>query len=749
MIGSYVPRQCGIATFTRDLARALAEHVHRETLREEGSISIVALNDHNGDYAYGPEVLTEIAQHRREAYRNAAEVLNASKIEAVSLQHEYGLFGGQDGDYVFELLDRLRKPVVTTLHTILSEPTAGQRDVLQRICELSSGVVVMADRAVQMLRDIYGVPPERVWKIHHGVPDVPYGDTEPFKSRFDLSGRPTILTFGLLGPGKGIEVMLEALAQVVPDHPDLAYIVLGVTHPGEKRAAGESYRISLESLAVKLGIQRNVLFQNRYVSNSDLCEYLQAADIYVTPYRAKEQITSGTLAYALASGRAIISTPYWYAEELLAGERGVLVNFGDVAALARAVRDWLENVDRRNAIRKAAYDYGRQMIWAETAARYNEVFNTAVRTRSVERGESAGEGGVLLRMSLPESRMDHLIAMTDDTGLVQHAVFSVPDRTHGYSTDDNARALVVMAASWSVFGNESVLPHLKKYLSFLHYAKPAGGGRFRNFMSYDRRWFDHDGSDDCQGRVMWALGHLVSHSPSESVKLLATDLFRLGMTSIRTLMGPRPWALSVLGLYYFLREFPDDAEVRACGRKLAERLHDVFKSNHAEGWPWPENVVTYDNGRLPQALIMAGLMLDDSSMIESGVRTLEWLLEIQTGDDGVLSVIGNAGWYRKSGERARFDQQPLEPAALIGACKAAHRASGDAKWLVEMRRCFEWYLGRNDLGVTMVDFKTRGCFDGLRQDGVNHNEGAESVVSWLLALLTMHEMQTGDAPDAG
>lgn len=766
MIGSYVPRRCGIATFTHDLATAITQSRLGQAISDRNGLQIVAMTDREGEYAYGPEVTVEINQHRREDYRIAADILNTGRIDAVSLQHEYGLFGGECGEYLFELLDRLRKPLVTTLHSVLSEPIPKQHEVLERVCAGSSVVVVMASRARLLLNEVYGVPLDRIRLIPHGVPDVPFGDTEPYKERFGLAGRPVILTFGLLGPGKGIETMLDALAKVVPEHPDLAYVVLGVTHPSIRRESGELYRLSLERRAVELGIQKNVIFHNRYVSKEDLYEYLQAADIYVTPYRTKEQITSGTLAYALASGKAIISTPYWHAQELLVNGRGRLVGFGDADGFARNLSELLDNEDQRNTIRKAAYDFGRDMIWSHTAERYLKAFEHAQRNFADSARDVIAERKVLMRMSLPEPRLDHLFTMTDDTGMLQHALYATPDRRHGYCTDDNARALIVSAMAWSLFQDERVLPNLHVYLSFLHFAHIPETGRFRNFMSYDRRWLEDDGSDDCQGRAIWALGYLICHAPNESTRRLATDLFRSAVSGLETLRWPRSWALSILGLHYFLRRFADDTEIRDAKMNLAERLNDVFAQYESVEWPWFEEAVTYDNGRLPQALIIAGHQLERPKFVERGLGVLKWLTEVQTAREGHLSFIGNDEWMNRGGERARthnprspdpslrsgpasYDQQPLEPAAMIGACKAAYRASGEAKWLIEMRRCFEWYLGRNDLGLSMVDFKTCGCYDGLTASGVNGNQGAESLLSWLLSLLIMHEMQTGDAPAVG
>ncbi len=748
MVGSYVPRRCGIATFTNHLASAIASEACGVELSSGAGVQILAMTDREGEYQYGPEVALEIHQHRKDEYRNAAEIVNTSRVDAMSLQHEYGLFGGVCGDYLFELLDRVRKPIITTLHTVLIEPSPEQHSVMRRICQRSDAVMVMANRACMILKEVYNVPTEKIKMIHHGVPDVPLGDTEPFKERFGLAGRPVVLTFGLLSPGKGIETMLDALAKVVPDHPNLAYIVLGVTHPGVRRESGEQYRLSLERRTVELGIQDNVLFHNRYVSDEDLVEYLQAADYYATPYRAKEQITSGTLAYAVATGKAVISTPYWHAEELLANGRGILVDFGNIDGFASSLKHLLDHPDEKRKISEAAYNYGREMIWSRVAQQYAGVVTEAKKSYATTRIEEKPGRKVAMRLSLPEIRLDHFFQISDDTGMLQHALYATPDRRHGYTTDDNARALIVSNMAWSMFQDERVLPNLHIYLSFLHYAQTPGGGRFRNFMSYDRRWLENDGSDDCQGRVLWSLGYLISHAPNESTGRLATDLFRNATEMLGTLRWPRAWALSILGLHYYLRRFPDDDRVRNEMGQLADRLETAFVDHESQDWPWFEDCVTYDNGRLPQALIIAGTTLNRQDLTDRGLRVLRWLTDTQTSSEGHLSIIGNNQWLQRGKDMPMFDQQPLEPAALIGACKAAYRASGDPRWLDDMRRCFEWYLGRNDFKVSMVDFKTRGCYDGLGPHGVNENQGAESTLSWLLSLLIMHEIQTGNASEA-
>lgn len=749
LIGSYVPRRCGIATFTHHLASAIAERIYDQPLESTERVRIVAVNDQDDLYNYGPEVAFEIGQHRKYDYRNAADFLNDSKFDTISLQHEYGLFGGEAGVYLLELLERLKKPVVSTLHTVLAEPNDSQRDVLRRICDCSATLVVMAERARAILNDCYGIPKERIRLIHHGVPDVAFGSTETSKERFGLAGKPTILTFGLLSPNKGIEVMLDALAKIVPDHPEVVFTVLGATHPQVKRDSGESYRLSLESRALERGIQKNVIFHNRYVSEEDLCEYLAAADIYVTPYHNREQIVSGTLAYAVAAGTAVVSSPYWYAQEMLADGRGRLVEFGDVDGFADALRDLLENADKRERMQVAAYEFGRAMIWPRVAEQYHETLAEAYAEAAKEIKARARDEKLEFRMrlSLPEVRLSTLFAMTDNVGMLQHCVYATPDRRHGYSTDDNARAVIVAAMAWSHFQDERVLEPLQTYLAFLNHARPAGGGRFRNLMGYDRCWLETDWSDDCQGRVQWALGYLINHAPNKSMRLLAEDLFRLSLGNFEHIASPRAVAFAIVGLYYYLREVPDDRAARATLKTLAKRLETAFQEYETVDWPWCEDVVTYDNAHVPQALILAGLVLDEESLTQKGLRVLTWLLDIQTAEAGHLSVIGTDGWLRRGGGRARYDQQPLEAAALIEACKAAHRATGDKKWLIEMRRCFAWYMGQNDAGISLIEFKSHGCHDGLMRDGVNENFGAESCLSWLLSLLTMHEMQPGEAPD--
>ena len=739
-VGTYPPRQCGIGTFTHDLAQSIAQ-LQGETVGTGESVRVVALSNKGGAYNYGPEVQFEIrAQHRLD-YRRAADFLDLSNADVISLQHEFGIFGGEDGDYVMDLLTRLTRPVVTTIHTVLQEPTPGQLETLKAVCAQSTLVVVMAHKAIDLLVSVYNVPREKIMLIHHGAPDIPFLDPVYTKDHFQAEGRRVILTFGLLSPNKGIEVAIEAIASVVKEFPDLLYIVLGATHPEVKRLFGEEYRLSLERLVKSNSLEENVVFYDHFVSLEQLTRFLVAADIYITPYLAKEQITSGTLAYAMACGKAIISTPYWYAEELLADDRGRLVPFNDPSAIAVELRELLGDEAERDLLRKRAYEFGRQMVWREVASHYVEAFRRALHVR---RGPIIGlrtKQRTTKRPSLPEIKLEHLLLLTDDTGILQHAAFTTPDRRYGYTTDDNARALILTIMNWNLFKDEEILPLLQRYLAFLNYSVNEKTGRVRNFMDYDRHFVEEMGSEDSHARTVWALGTTVAYSPSNSIIGLAARTFQQLLPVCEDFTSPRAWAYVVLGSLAYLRRFGGDREAKRVHTMLAERILKCFVDNGSPDWPWGEDIVTYDNARLPQALITAGDALGNDEMRDYGLRALAWLLKIQTDPQGGhLSLIGNNGWLKRNGKRARFDQQPIDAAGLIDACYEAFRVTQNEDWLASIEQSFDWFLGRNDVHTTLVELATGGCRDGLHAGGVNQNQGAESTISWLIALHRVHQI---------
>lgn len=735
LLGDYLPRRCGIATFTTDLAEALA------SASEVTEIWTVAMNDRPEGYRYPPRVWFEINENRLGEYRLAADFLNMSKAGILCVQHEYGIFGGQDGKHLLELLRRVRIPIVTTLHTVLNEPTDSQRNIILQLTQLSDRFVVMADRAVEFLRDIYEVPTHKIAMIPHGIPDVPFVDPNFFKDQFGVEGKKVILTFGLLSPNKGIENMIDALPLIVKKHPDIVYIVLGQTHPGVMAIHGEDYRTGLVRRAEALGVTDNIIFYNKFVVLQELCEFLGAADVYVTPYHNEQQIVSGTLAYALGCGTATVSTPYWHAQEMLADGRGRIVPFRAPEALGNAVIDLFDNEVERHAMRKRAYNYTRSMRWINVADRYLELFRNVCKERHHDPKPIFANRQ--LRDNHPELgeiKLDHLLRLTDDVGIFQHARYTVPWRNHGYTTDDNARALIVAIKALDHVRVDAGLDALVNcYLSFLDHAFNDKTGRFRNFMGYDRHWLEETGSEDSHGRGIWALGVAVARCQVRGQKDLAMSLFHRALPAVEQLQSPRSWAYCLIGIHEYLRQFGGNSQVRRVRETLARRLYACFQNNANNDWPWPDDIVTYANARLPHALLLSGRWMFENEMIEKALWSLEWLIQIQLSEQGYFAPIGNSGWYPRDGAMARFDQQPLEASSMVDACVEAFHVTNDRKWVKHAFCCLNWFLGDNDLRTPLYDHTTSGCYDGLHSHGVNENQGAESSLAWLLALLTLYD----------
>ena len=736
-VGDHLPRKCGIATFTSDLLAAV------ENAHPQNQCFSVAVNDIKGGYEYPEVVRFEIEEQDLSSYVRAADFLNISNVDIVCLQHEFGIFGGPAGSHILAFLRELRMPVVTTLHTVLREPRTDQRRVMRELISLSTRVVVMAERGRQMLEEIYQAPAAKIDLIAHGIPDVGFVDPTYFKDQFGVEGRIVLLTFGLLSPNKGIECVLNALPEILRELPDVVYIVLGATHPNELRQHGEAYRLSLELLAKKNKIEKNVIFYNRFVEPETLKEFIGAADLYVTPYLNEAQITSGTLAYTFGAGKAVVSTPYWHAEELLAEDRGVLVPFGDSQAIASEVTGLLRDDTRRHAIRKNAYKLGRDMIWSNIAQLYMGSFEL-----------SRLEGAALSRKSLvtktldqrprelPELKLNHLSRMTDSTGVFQHAVFTVPNFSEGYCTDDNARAFV-LAVLLNELGEE---PEQARALAttsaaFLQHAFDTNAKRFHNHMSFDRRWLDAHGSEDCQGRALWALGTGVGRSPLRGFQMLAGQLFALALPELTAFTSPRAWAFGLIGIHEYLRRLSGDSLVNQTRDVLASRLVDLFGRNAKSDWCWFEEELAYDNAKLAHALILTGRATGQPAVLEPGLQALRWLTELQVSDKGHFQPIGSNGFYRRGGVRAKFDQQPIEAHATVSACLEAYRATSDFWWYEQAQRAFDWFIGWNDLGQELYSPESGGCGDGLHVDRVNGNQGAESTLAFLLSLAEMRIAQ--------
>jgi len=732
-----LPRKCGIATFTSDLLAAVAGAY------PQSQCFAVAVNDIKGGYEYPDVVRFEIEEQDLSSYLRAADFLNIGNVDFVCLQHEFGIFGGIAGGHILAFLRELGMPVVTTLHTVLREPKADQRRVMQELISLSSRLVVMAERGRDILQETYRCPAAKIDLIPHGIPDVGFVDPAYFKDQFGVEGRVVLLTFGLLSPNKGIEYALNALPAILAEFPDVVYIVLGATHPNELRDHGESYRLSLEILAKKNKIEKNVIFYNQFVDLENLKDFIGAADLYITPYLNEAQITSGTLAYTFGSGKAVVSTPYWHAAELLGEDRGVLVPFADAEAIAREVIGLLRDDTRRHAMRKNAYRIGRDMVWNNVAQMYMRSFELSrIAGAAPSRKSLAGKTLALKSRELPELKLNHLSRMTDSTGVFQHAIFSVPNFSEGYCTDDNARAFIL--SMWLDELGED--PEYVRTLAttcgaFLYHAFDYKTTRFHNHMSFDRRWLDEQGSDDCQGRAIWALGAGVGRSPYQSFQAMAGQLFSSALPLLTELTSPRAWAFGLMGIHEYLRRLKGDTLVTQTRETLTARLMDLYERDVHENWCWFEQELSYDNAKLPHALILSGRTTGQQAVLQAGLNSLRWLTEVQTSEKGHFRPIGSNGFYTRHGVRADFDQQPIEAQATLSACLEAFRATADVWWYEQAQRAFDWFIGWNDLGLELYSRETGGCLDGLHVDRVNRNQGAESTLAFLLSLAEMRLAQ--------
>lgn len=738
-IGGYIPRRCGIATFTHDLHQAIS------TACPGSDCFVGAVNDRVGGYPYPPQVRFEIHEKNPDSYRRGADFLNFNNAGVLSIQHEFGIHGGPAGSHLLALLREVKMPVVTTLHTVLSTPDIAQRKVMDELIKRSDRLVVMARRGEAILREVYEVDPDKIDVIPHGIPDTAFGDSAAFKEQFGVAGRSVLLTFGLLGPGKGIEYAIQALPAIVARHPEVVYVVLGATHPHLVAREGETYRLGLERLAEDCGVKEHVIFHDRFVSMDDLKEFVSATDVYLTPYPNEAQITSGTLAQVFGAGKAVVSTPYWHAQELLADGKGVLVPSRDSEAIARGVCELLEDPARMDRIRRLAYEAGRSMIWPAVAEQYLESFRRAAAERTSVPRAAFASWTLATRYELPATRLDHLFRMTDGTGMFQHATFNVPNFNEGYCTDDVARAFILctrLDEHGARNPTENLDGLLTTYLAFLSAALNRGNGRFRNFMSHGRRWLEEAGSEDSHARGLWAVGTGAGRSRNDGHRLLCINLFDAALPVVESFTSPRAWATTLLALHEYLRTFPGEDAAQRMRQVLVEKLVALWKSNATDEWPWFEDILAYDNARLSQALIASGHALADPEALEIGLSSLQWLASIQTTPSGHFRPVGSDGFYRKDGIRADFDQQPLEAQAMVSACHDAWRATSLPHWRREAKRAFEWFLGRNDLGLPLYDSRTGGCCDGLHPGRVNANQGAESTLAFALSLAEMHHAES-------
>jgi len=712
LIGSFAPRKCGIATFTNDIFEKLRQFEPRIT------IDVYAVNDPAQGLAYD-SVAGIIEDSDAESYARAAKAINESGVDAVWLQHEYGIFGGDDGAMVCDFVDRLAAPLILTAHTVLREPSERQLAILKHLVARASRIMVMSRLSRDLLAEIYGAPHDILTVIEHGAPDRPFGRQAQFKQRLGLSGRNVLMTFGLLGPGKGVEHAIEALPAILERHPNTIYRIVGATHPNLVAHEGEAYRDKLKQLASRLGVTGHIQWENRFLGNEELLDQLEACDIYLTPYPNLQQSTSGTLSYAVALGKAVVATPYVHARELLVDGVGRLIEPNSASAIAACVTELLDDPDALKALQMRAYAKGRETIWPRFADASAGLIDAAIAPRAA------------LVPLTTRPALSGVLAMSDATGMLQHAIGIVPDRRHGYCVDDNARALMLMSLAEGLSTEERTRWSMI-YASFIQHAWNEERKRFRNFMSFERTWCEEIGSEDSNGRALWALGHTLQLAPMQDLREWAGRWFDTAVSHFTDFTSPRAIAFAMLGAAASLRARPDHRASRRLLETGGEALDRLLGGARRPDWVWFEVVLGYDNPRLPQALIEAGTLLGRPQFVRSGLETLEWIVEQQIAASGHFRPIGSESFGREQAFLP-FDQQPLEAQAAVEASRAAFAATGDTRWVKHALAAWNWFFGANDRGVVLADMATGRCRDGINPRGANANCGAESILAFQLA----------------
>ncbi len=733
-ISTYPPRECGIATFNQNLIRAVNANYAERTKPWDGGF-VVALNDSESlqEYEYPQEVKYVIRQNHQKDYIRAANYINTSNADACIMEHEFGIYGGESGIYILPLIHRLEKPLISILHTILREPSYVQRIIIREIAEQSSKIIVMSQRAVEFLTTVYDIPVEKIQIIEHGVPDLEESENNPIKQLTAFKKHRVLLTFGLISRNKGLEIVVKALPAIVAKHPDVMYVVLGNTHPGVIKNSGEEYRDYLKSLAAKLGVSDHLAFINKFVSEEELINYLAAAEIYVTPYHNEAQITSGTLSYAIGAGAAVVSTPYWHATELLSNNRGRLFDFKDSEALADIINELLEQDRVLSELKENAYEYGLRLRWPNIGAEYIKVLQNACLTHDFS--DNILKNSIVDPEIMPKFSLAHVLRLTDDTGIVQHAKYGIPNLKEGYCLDDNARALIMAIMAYQRSKNREAFELLPVYLSYIHYMQ-TDDGNFRNFLSFNRQYLDEVGSEDSFGRTIWALGYLIGCASSNSYREFAIELFQKSIPHFKSLHHLRGRANTIIGLSLYLQTFPtDEGLVLELGR-LTQPLIDAYKRTESDDWQWFEDKMTYDNAILPLALLHSCEITGNDNARQIALKTMAFLDDL-TLSNGYLSPVGNDGWYYRGGKFPSFDQQAIETMAMVLMHCQAYQIFRKPEYIEKMFLCYKWFLGENTLRAPLYDHETKGCCDGLLPAGINRNQGAESTLAYMISHLTV------------
>lgn len=733
-ISTYPPRECGIATFNQNLMRAIsANYPERKTLLQGGFV--VAINDSEdlSEYEYPEEVKYVIRQNHQKDYIRAANFINTSNTDVCILEHEFGIYGGESGIYILPLLNRLEKPLIAILHTVLKTPSYVQRIIIREIAEQSSKIIVMSHRAVAFLTSIYDIPAEKIQIIEHGVPDVEEPEENPVNSLSQFKNRRVLLTFGLISRNKGLETVVKALPAIVAKHPDVMYVVLGNTHPGVLKNSGEEYRDHLKSLAAQLGVSKQLSFINKFVSEEELVNYLSAAEVYVTPYLNEAQITSGTLSYAVGAGAAVVSTPYWHATELLCNNRGRIFDFKNAHALAEIVIELLDNDSLLNELKKNAYQYGLHLRWPVVGAEYIKAAQIAAAKHDFS--DKILKNSIVDPEIMPKFSLTHVLRLTDDTGIVQHAKYGIPNLKEGYCLDDNARALIMALMAYQRTKSREAFELLPIYLSYIHYMQTEDGN-FRNFLSFNRQYLDEVGSEDSFGRCIWALGYLIGGATNNSYREFALELFHKSFPHFKALKHLRGMANTIIGICEYLVVVPGDEGMVTELVRLTQPLLDAYDRNQAADWQWFEEKMTYDNAILPLALLHSCEITGNDKAKQVALKTMAFLDKL-TLSNGYLSPVGNDGWYYRGGTFPTFDQQAIETMAMVLMHFQAYKLFRKPQYIEKMFLSYKWFLGENTLRAPLYDYETKGCCDGLLPTGINRNQGAESTLAYFISHLTV------------
>ncbi|MFM2359864.1 MAG: hypothetical protein RLY16_1857 [Bacteroidota bacterium] len=730
VLGNFLPRRCGIATFTHNLTNAILGATQKRDT-PVSDLFVVAMNDRDQAYDYPEIVKHTIRQHEKEDYKIAAEFINASGADICLVQHEFGIYGGESGAFLLGLMQALKMPIVCTVHTVLQTPSYHERHIIRRMGELSQKMVVMSKLAVNFLSTIYQIPLQKIAIIHHGVPDFSTVKREP-TPLLNYPGKKVMSTFGFLGRSKGIETVINALPDVIAKNPDVVYIVLGQTHPNVKRHCGEEYRDYLKELARKNGVADHVVFEDGFFAEDELKNFLLGLDIYITPYLNEAQITSGTISYAVGAGACIVSTPFWHAKELLEDGRGRTFGFGDSDDLARVLNELLEDPQQIEDIKERAFEYGKKMYWNRVGQHYRKMFEKAIANPI----ETSNSNRYTKLAGMPKFSLDHVRRLTDDTGMIEHATYSIPDYKEGYCLDDNARALLLVLNAYELGIDKQAIGLADTYLRFIKLMQREDG-YFRNDLSFDKRFLDETGSDDAFGRTIWAMGYLIRLAPNDSHFQFAKDVFFRALPNFEKINSIRAIGNIIIGLSNFLKRYPDNEGVMHILNNLTKKLIRQYHDEADATWKWFEPILSYDNAIMPLSLWYAYAITRDKEVYEVAKESTNFL-EQKTIREGHVSLVGNQCWHHKGETIAvSYGQQPIDAMAMVMMYHKAYLVTRDVRYHDRMLLSFSWFLGNNDLGIPLYDEESKGCCDGLEYHSVNRNQGAESTLSYQLSYLTV------------